>query len=189
MEIIKEIFKLLSNLGVFGLGMWFIQMLLSKSADRKFESYKNELNLQNYKATKVYEQQLTIIIELHKKLTILHRKMVLMPITLMKNITERTDETEKKELESVADASIAYDAFLLFYQDNLIFMTQNIIDKIYTITSEYNQNFASYFTKRGTKDEITFEQALDTAQKLSTDINQALGLLTFEFKKQLGVEK
>ena len=112
-----------------------------------------------------------------------------MPITLMKNITERTDETEKKELESVADASIAYDAFLLFYQDNLIFMTQNIIDKIYTITSEYNQNFASYFTKRGTKDEITFEQALDTAQKLSTDINQALGLLTFEFKKQLGVEK
>lgn len=73
-----EIIELLRDLGVFGLFMWFIQMLLSKSASRQFEGYKNdlnktliehqtlfdsrlelyktELNLQNYKATKIYEQ-------------------------------------------------------------------------------------------------------------------------------------
>ncbi len=46
---VKEILDLLRDLGVFGLAMWFIQMLLSKSADKKVESYKTELNQKNEK--------------------------------------------------------------------------------------------------------------------------------------------
>ena len=79
---IMEIINLLRDLGIFGLAMWFIQLLLSKSADRKFESYKMELdhksrefqatldskielyraelNLQNYKSTQIYERQLVV---------------------------------------------------------------------------------------------------------------------------------
>lgn len=210
MEIIKEVFKLLSNVGVFGLAMWFIQMLLSKSAERKFESYKNELdqktkefqflldskletykielNLQNYKATKVYEQQLNIVIDLHRNLTNLNKEMVLLSLLLMKNITDKTDETEKNEIEQAAKAITTYDNFVLFYHNNLIFIPQKIVDKINDIIGEYSKNFLSYFNQRGTNNEITYEQAFESAKKLSTDINQALGLLTIEFKKQLGVE-
>ena len=47
----------------------------------------------------------------------------------------------------------------------------------------------SYITQRGKKNEITFEQAYESAKKITTEIKQALDLLTFEFKKQLGVEK
>jgi len=209
--IIEKIFELLGNLGIFGLAMWFIQLLLSKSADRKFErykseldqktnefqffldskleTYKNELNLQNYKANKIYEQQLTIIIEIHKKLTILNRKMAIMPIVLMKNITERTEETEKKEIGAVSEAIIAYDEFLSFYQDNLIFIPQNIVDKINGILKDYSQNVLSYITKKGTENGITFEQALASAERIPIEIKQALDLLTFEFKSLLGVEK
>ncbi len=209
--IIERIFELLGNLGVFGLAMWFIQMLLTKSADRKFEKYKSELdhktkefqfvldskletykielNLQNYKATKIYEQQLTIIIDIHKKLTILNRKMAIMPVVLMKNINERTEETDKKEIDAVSEAIIAYDDLYLFYQDNLIFIPQNIVEKINSILGDYSQNFISYVSQKGTKNEITFEQALSSAKRITNEIKQALDLLTFEFKSLLGVEK
>lgn len=209
--IVEKIFELLKELGVFGLAMWFIQMLLSKSADRKFERYKTELdqksrefqlfldskletykvelNLQNYKAIKIYEQQLYIIIDLHKKLTILSRKMAIIPVVLMKNITEKTNETEKKEIDTVAEAEMVYDNFLLFYQDNLIFMPQNIVDKTNSIIGEYNQNFISYVSKRGTENEITFQQAFDSGKRITNQIKQALDLLTHEFKNLLGVEK
>ena len=209
--IIEKIFELLGNIGVFGLAMWFIQMLLTKSADRKFEkykseldqktkefqffldseleTYKNELNLRNYKATKIYEQQLSIIIDIHKKLTILNRRMAIMPVVLMKNLTERTDETEDKEINAVSYAIIAYDDLYLFYQDNLIFIPQNIVDKINSILSDYSQNFISYVSQKGTKNEITFEQALNSANRIANEIKQALDLLTYEFKSLLGVEK
>ncbi len=207
-----ETLKLLENIEVlvFGLVMWVIQLLLLKSANRKFESYKTELNqktkefqflldsklqtyrmelkLQNYKETKVYEQQLTIIIDLHKKLTVLHKKMVLISIALKQRISEQTEEYEKKELESVADASITYDDLLLFYQDNLIFIPQNTVDTIDTILQEYSQNFANYIKQRGTINDITFEQALESESKINGEIKEALNLLTCEFKRLIGVE-
>ncbi len=207
-----ETLNLLENIEVlvFGLVMWVIQLLLLKSANRKFESYKTELNqktkefqflldsklqtyrmelkLQNYKETKVYEQQLTIIIDLHKKLTVLHKKMVLISIALKQRISEQTEEYEKKELESVADASITYDDLLLFYQDNLIFIPQNTVDTIDTILQEYSQNFANYIKQRGTINDITFEQALESESKINGEIKEALNLLTCEFKRLIGVE-
>lgn len=211
MVTIKEILDLLRDLGVFGLAMWFIQMLISKSADKKVESYKTELdqktkefqfildskletykielNLQNYKATKIYEQQLSIIIDIHKKLTILNRKMAIMPIVLMKNITERTEETEKKEIVAISEAIIAYDDFFLFYQDNLIFIPQNVVDKLNNILRDYSQNFISCIPKKGIENKMTFEKALSSADRIINEIKQALDLLTSEFKSILGVEK
>src|SRR5690554_7557025 len=118
-----EIIELLRDLGIFGLFMWFIQMLLSISASRQFEGYKNdlnktliehktlfdsrlelyktELNLQNYKATKIYEQQLSIIIELHKKLLILNQEMAVMIVVRMKNLAEKTSDSEEKDLSQI----------------------------------------------------------------------------------------
>jgi hypothetical protein len=211
METIKEILDLLRDLGVFGLAMWFIQMLLSKSADKKVESYKAELDqktkefqffldskiesykielvLQNYKATKVYEQQLNIIIELHRKLTKLNSNMAIISVVLMKDIIEKTDETERKVQDKLASAIITYDDLLSFYQNNLIFIPQSIIDLISNVLGEYSRNITSYIERRGTENDITFQQALESSQKIISETKQAIDLLTFEFKSLLGVEK
>lgn len=211
METIKVILALIRDLGVFGLAMWFIQMLLSKSADKKFESYKTELDqktkefqffldskletykieltLQNYKATKVYEQQLDIIIELHRKLRILNSKMALISVALMKYIIEKTDENERKVNDQFADAIISYDDFFSFYQNNLIFIPQRIIDIISNVLGEYSRNIISYVERRGTENDITFQQAYESSQKITNEIKQAIDLLSFEFKSLLGVEK
>jgi rhamnose utilization protein RhaD (predicted bifunctional aldolase and dehydrogenase) len=203
------IIELLRDLGVFGLLMWFIQLLLSKSADRKFETYKSELsqktqefqslldsklelykvelNLQNYKATKIYEQQLSIIIELHRKLIKLNQTMAMMSVALM-TIVESNEVTEKKEVDQVAKAGVCYDDFNAFYQDNIIFIPTNTTNKIDNIIREYSQNFSSYISQRGTKNEITFEQARNIAQKIINEIKPALEQLTFDFRRLLGVE-
>lgn len=206
-----EIIELLRDLGVFGLFMWFIQMLLSKSASKQFESYKNELNktliehqslfdnrlelyktelnLQNYKATKIYEQQLSIIIELHKKLLALNQEMALMIVLRMKNIAEKTVESEEKDISQIAKTSISYDDFLKFFQQNILFIPQNTADKIDLIIKEYVSNILSLITKKGTSDDLSFEEVNSLSIKLRTEIKEAIEVLKKDFRKLLGVEK
>lgn len=206
-----EIIDLLRDLGVFGLFMWFIQMLLSKSASKQFESYKNELNktliehqsifdnrlelyktelnLQNYKATKIYEQQLSIIIELHKKLLSLNQEMAVMIVVRMKNIAEKTTESEEKDLGQIAKTGAFYDDFLKFFQQNILFIPQDTADKIDLIIKEYVSNILSLITKKGTSDDLSFEEVNSLSIKLRTEIKEAIEVLKTDFRKLLGVEK
>jgi uncharacterized protein Yka (UPF0111/DUF47 family) len=163
--------------------------MLTFILDSKLETYKIELTLQNYKATKVYEQQLNIIIELHRKLTKLNSNMAVISVVLMKDIIEKTEETERKVQDQFAGAIIAYDDLLSFYQNNLIFIPQRIIDIISSILGEYSSNIISYIKQRGTENDITFQQAHESSQKIIHETKQAIDLLTFEFKSLLGVEK
>lgn len=206
-----EIINLLRDLGVFGLFMWFIQMLLSKSASKQFENYKNELNktliehqslfdnrlelyktelnLQNYKATKIYEQQLSIIIELHKKLLTLNQEMAIMIVVRMKNLTERTAESEDKDLIQIAKTGAFYDDFLKFFQQNILFIPQDTADKIDLIIKEYISNILSLITKKGTSNDLSFEEVNSLSINLRTEIQEAIGVLKTDFRKLLGVEK
>ncbi|WP_297090331.1 hypothetical protein [uncultured Draconibacterium sp.] len=206
-----EIIELLRDLGIFGLFMWFIQMLLSKSASKQFETYKNELNktliehqslfdnrlelyktelnLQNYKATKIYEQQLSIIIELHKKLLTLNQEMAIMIVVRMKNLTERTAESEDKDLTQIAKTGAFYDDFLKFFQQNILFIPQDTADKIDLIIKEYISNILSLITKKGTSDDLSFEEVNSLSIKLRTEIQEAIEVLKTDFRKLLGVEK
>ncbi|MBV2223652.1 MAG: hypothetical protein KUL74_02215 [Cloacibacterium sp.] len=206
-----EIIELLRDLGVFGLFMWFIQMLLSKSASRQFEGYKNdlnktliehqtlfdsrlelyktELNLQNYKATKIYEQQLSIIIELHKKLLTLNQEMAVMIIVRMKNLTEKTAESEEKDLSQIAKTGAYYDDFLKFFQQNILFIPQDTADKIDLIIKEYVSNILNLITKKGTTEDLSFDEVQSLGLKLRTEIKEAIEILKIDFRKLLGVEK
>lgn len=187
-----EIIELLRDLGVFGLFMWFIQMLLSKSASRQFEGYKNdlnktliehqtlfdsrlelyktELNLQNYKATKIYEQQLSIIIELHKKLLTLNQEMAVMIIVRMKNLTEKTAESEEKDLSQIAKTGAYYDDFLKFFQQNILFIPQDTADKIDLIIKEYVSNILNLITKKGTTEDLSFDEVQSLGSLVSLKI-------------------
>lgn len=206
-----EIIKLLRDLGVFGLFMWFIQMLLSKSANKQFESYKNELNklliehksifdnklelyktelsLQNYKSTKIYEQQLSVIVELHKKLLTLNQEMAIMIVVRMNNIAEKNSKSEEKDMSQIAKTSVSYDDFMSFYQQNVLFVPQNTSDKIDLIIKEYASNILNMITKKGTKNDLSFEEVHILGLKLSNEIKEAIDILKTDFRKLLGVEK
>lgn len=205
-----EIIELLRDIGLFGFFMWFFQMLLTKSANRQFESHKNELNknsiehqslfdrklelyktelnLQNYKSTKIYEQQLLILIELHKKILILNQEMAIMIVVRMKNIAEKTSETEEKDKSQMAITIIHYDAFRNFFQENILFIPQNTANKIDIILKEYVSNLMDLITKKGTENDLSFEEVHSLALKLKTEIKEAIDILKTDFRKLLGVE-
>lgn len=205
-----EIIELLKDIGIFGLVMWFIQMLLSKSANRQFESHKNELkhatieyqslldiklelyktelNIQNYKATKIYEHQLSIIIELHRQLLVLNQEMALMSVAIMKNIAGPNSDTEKNEREQVAKAVVLYDNFTKYYQENILFIPQNTADKIQEISAKYLTDLLNHLTKKEPEKDLAFKQAQEISTRLTTEIKETIDQLKLDFRKLLGVE-
>jgi hypothetical protein len=203
-----EIINLLRDLGIFGLAMWFIQLLLTKSADRKFETYKSEidhktrefqatldskmelyraeLNLKNYKSTQVYERQLNVIIDLHKKLTRLNREMQIMT-AFMKPVIQ---DAEQEETERIKNAGEAYNDFMFFYQDNLIFIPKHTVVKLNTIRDDYWSSFNDYTFSRnyGIKD-FTFEKSNAAGDRVKEKIQPAVDQLVTDFRQLIGIEK
>jgi hypothetical protein len=204
-----EILNLLRDLGIFGLAMWFIQLLLAKSADRKFESYKTELdhksrefqatldsklelykaelNLHNYKSTQIYERQLTAVIELHKKLALLNQAMQEMT-AFMKLIHK---DAEQEETERINKAATAYNEFLNFYLENQIYIPKATIDQIEKLKSEYFKSYNDYTFGRqfGLKNNFTSEKSIQAGEKVSNEIQPALNQLMVDFRELIGVEK
>ena len=204
-----EIINLLRDLGIFGLAMWFIQLLLTKSADRKFETYKTELdhktrefqatldskmevyraelNLQNYKSTQVYERQLNVIIDLHKKLTRLNREMQIMTAFIKQIIKD----AEQEETDRIKNAGEAYNDFMLFYQDNLIFIPKHTVDKLNIIRDDYWSSFNDYTFGRnyGIRDKFTWEKSKEAGDKVKEKIQPAVDQLVTDFRQLIGFEK
>jgi hypothetical protein len=203
------ILNLLRDFGIFGLAMWFIQLLLTKSADRKFESYKTEidhktrefqvtldskmelykaeLNLQNYKSTQIYERQLNAIIDLHKKLIKLNREMQEMTI-FMKAIVK---DAESEETERIRKAGESYNEFILFYQDNLIFIPKKTVEQLESIRSDYFNSYHDYTFGRSfeKKDQFTYEMSKEAGNRVKEKIQPALNQLLVDFRHLIGVER
>lgn len=202
-----DIINLLRDLGIFGLAMWFIQLLLSKSANRKFETYKleldhkarefqatldgkmelykAELNLQNYKSTKVYENQLDVVIELHKKLIKLNREMQIMTAFMKEVIADG----EKEEIERINKAGDAYNDFMLFYQDNQIFIPEPTVEKLSSIQNEYWNSMHDYTfgRKLGSSSDFTFEKSKEAGERVREKIQPAVDQLISDFRQLVGV--
>jgi hypothetical protein len=205
-----DILFLMRDIGIFGLAMWFIQLVISKSADRKFESYmteldhktrefqntldtkvelfKAELNIQSFKRTKVYERQLEMIIELHKRLVILNEKMKDMT-SVVKSVVEDLDEEERKR---ISDAREAYHNFLRFFYDNTIFIPRITEISIHKIKDDYFESFVEYtfaqkLKEAGSKLNITFEKTQQSVTRINEVIEPALELLAEDFRTLLGV--
>jgi hypothetical protein len=206
---IIEILHLLRDLGIFGLAMWFIQLLLTKSADRKFETYKveldhktrefqatldskmdlyrAELNLQNYKSTQVYERQLNVIIDLHKKLTRLNREMQIMTAFLKPVIKD----AEQEETDRIKNAGDAYNDFMLFYHENLIFIPKHTVDRLHSLRDDYWSSFNDYSFgwNYGIRDKFTYEQSKEAGVRVKEKIQPAVDQLVTDFRQLIGVEK
>lgn len=203
-----EILNILRDIGVFGLAMWFIQHILSKSANRKFEAYKieldhktrefqstldskletyrAELNLQNYKSTQIYERQLNVIIDLHKKLVQVSREMQSMTAS-MKQILK---DAEQEETERISNAAEAYNDFMFFYHDNIIFIPNQTAEKLNSIRNDYWESFNDYTFGRnyGIKSKFTFEKSNEAGKRVREQIQPAVDQLVIDFRHLIGVE-
>ncbi|WP_347156432.1 hypothetical protein [Pontibacter chitinilyticus] len=202
------VFELLRDIGVFGLAMWFIQNLLSKSADRKFESYKTELDhksrefqldldarleqqkyeltLHNFKATQVYEKQLSVIDELYKKLILLNSDMQEMTAALQLVI----EDPEKEEQERIKKAGTAYEAFLQFYTQNKLYIPKTAIAKIENVRNDFFDSYWDYTFRRGAApgEAFTYERAKAAGVRIKENIQPAINQLEDEFRQLLGVD-
>jgi len=195
-------FNILRDIGIFGLALWFIQYLLNKSASRKFEVYKTELeqktrefqatldsklelykaelNIQSYKATKIYEQQLAVIIELDRKLKAMNEKALGMRLALMSN---------KNKDKAFADATIAHDNFRSFYRNNAILIPQETTDKLDDILKEHSTDFANCLSKYQVGNSLDFQKEAESIIVFVNEMQEAEILLKSDFKKLLGVER
>lgn len=174
-----DIIELLKELGIFGTAMYFIQLMMSKSADRKFEAYKDELgqktrefqvkldtklelykselNLRNYKSTKTYEKQLDSILTLNKKLSNLNRDMIAMT-AFMKTIVK---DAEKEELERINIAANRYNDFIKYFDGHKIFYPPKTVEKIEQIRNDFFTSYLDYTLghELGFKDKETAQKA------------------------------
>jgi len=205
---VMSIINLLRDIGVFGLAMWFIQLTLTKSADRKFETYKTELNhktrefqalldskmefyraelnLQNYKSTQTYERQLNVIIDLHKKLSKLNREMQAMTAF----IKEVHEDSEQEEAERIKKAGESYNDFMEFYLDNLIFIPKNTVDKLDSVRNDYFNSYMDYTLGRqfGTEPKFTYQKFKEASNRVKDKIQPAVNQLVIDFRELIGVE-
>lgn len=202
------IIELLRDIGVFGLAMWTIQWLLTKSANRKFEIfkseinnkareyqgmidsklelYKSELHLQNYKSTQVYERQLNVIIDLHIKLNQLNMAMQAMT-AFIKTVKE---DYEKEDEKRIQNAATAYNEFLIFYQENLIFIPENTVSQLDKIRDDYFESLSDYTLAKeidGDK-KFKFEKLKESYVRVQQEITPSVNQLVKDFRHLIGVE-
>jgi hypothetical protein len=206
-----EIIQVLRDIGIFGLAMFFFQLLISKSADRKFESYKTELDhktrefqavldskvesyradliLQNYKSTHVYERQLNVFISLFEKISNLNIKM--MAITAFIQIVP-TDvaEAEKEERDALAEIGDLYNELSNYYKKNLIFIPQRTVIKINGLLDEYFDGINSCIVEKSCGTKADFAKMKAKVGKIVRErIPIALDQLVVDFQSLIGIKE
>ncbi|HPS29573.1 MAG TPA: hypothetical protein PLZ43_04915 [bacterium] len=205
-----EIFQVLRDIGIFGLAMYCIQLLLTKSADRKFESYKTELEhktrefqltldskielyraelgLQNYKSTQVYERQLNVFINLFEKISELNIEMMAMT-SVVKMVSTDVVEVEKEENAAWAKICELYNDLSKYYKKNLIFIPKSTVVKINGLLDEYYNNINICITEKqcGTKTDFAIMTA-KVGQIVREKIPQTLDQIIVDFQSLIGVK-
>lgn len=203
-----EWLPLLKELGIFSIAGGFITYLLNNSSNRKLEAYKaelsqegknfqasldakleahkTELRIQSYKSTKVYEQQLAAIIQLHSLLTDLHVAM----LALTSPIKQVHSDFNKEEFERISKAADCYNAFIDFFNKSKIFFPADLAGKIQAIQVDYYKSLNKQkiaFEMQSASAFITAE--METATQIVREIQNALQELTIEFQNLIGLNK
>lgn len=207
MQTIIEIIHVLKDVGIFGLAMWFIQRVLTKSAERKteilkveldqktkefqytldnkLETYKIDLAFINYKNSKIYERQLDAILELHNQIKHLNSEMVALSLYIAKSKFEDNEEIKNKIYEKLSHTIKTHDELQKNYINIQLFIPQKIVNLIDNIL----RNFADNIMNLMELNELDKDDILITISKIRKETKQAIDLLSFEFKNLLGVDK
>ena len=202
------IIQLFRDWGIFAGFIWLIQHLITKSTSKSIEKYKKELdektrefqlkldfdlekhkdklNFETFKAIKLHEQRLKVILELHKKLLILNRNMLEMT-SILKEI--HTEDPEQEEVDRIKKAGAAYNDFMTYFLEKSIFLNKELENKLEQIRNDYFDSYSDYTFGRefGIQNEFTYEKSKEASKRVRNKISVALEDLKSNFRNILGV--
>ena len=100
-------------------------------------------------------------------------------------------DAEQEEIDRIKKAGDSYNDFMLFFQDNLIFIPQKTIDKLESIRNAYFNSYMDYTFGRqfGIESKFTFEKSKEAGDRVQEKIQPAVNQLVADFKYLIGVEK
>lgn len=193
-----------------GLIIWLIQKTFDSFMTKRFEAYKNELQIKSNehklildKDLKEYESKLNLFINksnlLHQRrldiLSTLYQKLVLLNRTMFEmtrlvKFVYSGEDSDASENKRIMDAGQAYNDFSEYFDNNKIYFSKEICDLIVKLKKEFWDSFKDYTfrSKFGLEpSELTYQQAKDAAKKIDNDVPKILEIIETEFRKLVGV--
>jgi hypothetical protein len=193
-----------------GLIVWLFQKTIDSFLTKRFESYKNELNIKSIehkleldKDLKEYESKLNLFInksnhlhlrrldilsELYQKLVLLNRKMVEM--TRLLKLVSPGEDAEISEKERIKSAGMAYNDFSDYFDKNKIYFSKDLCVLIQKLQEEFWSSFHDYTFPINfglPSSEMTYKLVRDAANKIDKDVPKILETIEMEFRKLIGV--
>lgn len=191
-----------------GLIYWLLQTTINLFLNKKFESYKVELqtksqeyklgldialeehkstlNLSNLKQGKLHDLRMSIISDLYQKLVVLNRNMLEMtaPIKLVKG------NAEDEETERLRTTANSFNEFAKFYQEKKIYFSADTCIKIDKLQEEFFKIFNEYLFDRNFQLPFTkerYEELKKLSERTRTEVQEILTNIELDFRTLLGV--
>jgi len=159
-----------------------------KELDNKQALLEKEITLTVARTTKLYEDRLSILRDIYKKMVTLDREMNVMTMPFK----EVRQDAEKEENERIENAGKAYNDFLLCYTENKVFLTKKLDSHLEKLRQSYFDSYWDYTSGRrfgGMDFKFSYEQAKAASDKVRNQIPPILTEIEVEFRKLLGVEE
>ena len=193
-EIIIEILKVVSQLGIFGIAAYWIQKLIDNSATKRLEEYRNTLSLLQSKETTLHAKRLQIIESLYAKLVDLEFSM----LTLTSPVKfSPLGEYDKYEATLVSTANETFQSFHIFFEKNKIYFSETtcqllheIRDAFYKALVNYNQHKLYKEIEVDDKELIkeAYKNLINSYNSVKDEIPKLRKELESEFRKILIVQ-
>jgi hypothetical protein len=192
-EITIEIIRILGQVGIFGIAVYWIQKLVDNSASKRLEEYKASLSLLESKETGLHSKRLEIIESLYSRLVELNSSMS----TLTNPVKFSPTDYQKYEAELVSKANETFQSYHTFFEKNKIYFSEStckliheIRDAFYQALWDYNQH--KLFEAHGINDRKLISEAYQNLEKsyksVKDEIPKLRANLENEFRRILAVQ-
>ena len=100
-------------------------------------------------------------------------------------------DAKEEETERIKNAGEAYNEFMLFYHDNLIFIPKHTVEKLNILRDDYWSSFNDYTfgLNYGGRDKFTYEKSKEAGDRVKVKIQPAVDQLVADFRQLIGIEQ
>ena len=191
-QIIIELSKLISQLGLFGIASYWIQKQIDKSSQKRLEEFKSTLALLNAKSTKLHEKRFGVIEEMYSLIVDLQMEML-----KLTNPVKFTSDYEAEMEKLIVDSNTYFQNFSSFFEKNKIYfneITCGLMEEIRKTIHEAIWNFHEHrmYKQMGEDDKQILREARQNMIKaynsVKDDIPKLRQNLEKDFRQILSVD-
>jgi hypothetical protein len=168
-----SIIDLLSNVGIFGIGAYFIQKQIDKSSEKRLEEFKSTLGLILNNEKALHNKRLLIIEDLYERLVELD--------FCLKKITSPLKQASEDEEKQLQETSGAFQKFHLYFEKNKIYFGKRTCDKIHKIRDAIHNAIWDFNQPRMVKEHQIKET--ETVKQAYLDLKNAYKAIRDEIPK------